>query len=98
MAFVLSGVMAVAYFYAHASRSFFPLLNGGELAVCYCFVFFVSGCAGGRRLEFGSTAFKGPMMASPEIEGANLGRELRNPIAILDCEADSDGLSSVKAQ
>jgi len=39
VAFVLAGNMAVAYFMAHASRGFFPLLNGGELAIVYCFVF-----------------------------------------------------------
>lgn len=39
VAFVLSGQMAVAYFMAHAPRSFFPLLNGGDAAVLYCFVF-----------------------------------------------------------
>jgi putative oxidoreductase len=37
-AFILSGMCAVAYFYAHAPRGFFPLLNGGELAVLYSFV------------------------------------------------------------
>jgi putative oxidoreductase len=31
--------MAVAYFMAHASRGFFPIVNGGELAVAYCFAF-----------------------------------------------------------
>lgn len=40
-AFVCSGEMAVAYWIAHGPRSFFPLLNGGELAVLYCFVFLV---------------------------------------------------------
>ncbi len=39
VAFVLAGNMAVAYFMAHAPRGFFPLLNGGELAIVYCFVF-----------------------------------------------------------
>ena len=39
VAFILSGLMAVAYFYAHAPQGFFPLLNGGELAALYCFVF-----------------------------------------------------------
>jgi len=41
VAFVLSGFMAVAYFMAHASRGsvLVPMLNGGELAVMYCFVF-----------------------------------------------------------
>lgn len=39
VAFLLSGLMAVAYFQSHASRSFFPILNGGENAVLFCFVF-----------------------------------------------------------
>jgi putative oxidoreductase len=38
-AFVASGEMAVAYFQAHAPRSLFPITNGGELAVLYCFLF-----------------------------------------------------------
>src|SRR4051812_37212592 len=37
VAFVLSGEMAAAYFIAHASKSFFPALNMGELAVAYSF-------------------------------------------------------------
>ncbi|MGZ5875235.1 MAG: DoxX family protein [Bradyrhizobium sp.] len=36
-AFILSGEMAVAYFMVHAPRSFFPLINGGTLAIAYCF-------------------------------------------------------------
>ena len=36
-AFILSGLMAVAYFMAHAPRSFYPLINGGSLAIIYCF-------------------------------------------------------------
>jgi putative oxidoreductase len=39
VAFLLSGEMAIAYFYAHAPRVFFPVLNGGEAAILYCFVF-----------------------------------------------------------
>jgi putative oxidoreductase len=47
-AFVLSGLMAAAYFIAHASRSFFPGLNMGEAAVIYCFVFlYLAGAGGG---------------------------------------------------
>jgi len=38
-AFVLSGLMAVAYFIGHAPRGFYPILNQGELAILYCFVF-----------------------------------------------------------
>jgi putative oxidoreductase len=46
-AFVMSGEMAVAYFMAHEPRGFFPLLNGGELAILYCFVFLYLAFAGG---------------------------------------------------
>lgn len=38
-AFVLSGLMAVAYFYGHARQGFLPKVNGGELAVLYCWLF-----------------------------------------------------------
>src|SRR5262245_38311998 len=47
VAFILAGDMAVAYFIAHASRGFFPLLNAGELAIIYCFVFLYLAVAGG---------------------------------------------------
>lgn len=46
VAFVLSGQMAVAYFMAHASKSFFPVANGGEAAVLYCFAFLYLAAAG----------------------------------------------------
>lgn len=39
-AFLASGEMAVAYFMFSAARGFFPIANGGEMAVAYCFVFF----------------------------------------------------------
>jgi putative oxidoreductase len=45
-AFILSGMTAVAYFVAHAPRGFYPVLNGGELAVLYCFVFLYIAAAG----------------------------------------------------
>lgn len=45
-AFILCGFTAAAYFIAHASKSFFPVLNGGELAVLYCFVFLYIFAAG----------------------------------------------------
>jgi putative oxidoreductase len=38
-AFICSGTMAVAYWMAHGMRDVFPMLNGGELAAMYCFVF-----------------------------------------------------------
>jgi putative oxidoreductase len=46
-AFILSGMCAVAYFYSHAPRGFFPILNGGELAVLYSFVLLYLAAAGG---------------------------------------------------
>lgn len=46
-AFILSGLSAVAYFYVSAPRGFYPLLNGGELAVLYCFTFLYLAAAGG---------------------------------------------------
>jgi putative oxidoreductase len=47
VAFILSGNMAVAYFMAHAPRSFFPVLNGGDAAILYCFIFLYFFFAGG---------------------------------------------------
>ena len=38
-AFVLSGLMAVAYWMAHAPQSIFPVVNGGDGAILFCFVF-----------------------------------------------------------
>lgn len=46
VAFILSGQMAFAYFIAHAPQGFFPVLNGGELAVLYCFTFLYFAVAG----------------------------------------------------
>jgi putative oxidoreductase len=45
-AFILSGLMAVAYFMAHAPKGFYPILNAGELAALYCFVFLYIAAAG----------------------------------------------------
>ena len=52
VAFILAGNMAVAYFMAHAPRGFFPLLNGGELAIVYCFVFLYFWLSGGGEWSF----------------------------------------------
>lgn len=45
-AFILSGMTAVAYFMVHGPQNFYPILNGGELAALYCFVFFYLTFAG----------------------------------------------------
>ncbi|MFT4550420.1 MAG: putative oxidoreductase [Verrucomicrobiales bacterium] len=50
-AFILSGLMAVAYFTVHAPKDFFPMINGGELAVLYCFVYLYLAAAGGGELS-----------------------------------------------
>ena len=46
VAFILSGEMAVAYFMAHASQSFWPAVNGGDAAILFCFVFLYLSAAG----------------------------------------------------
>ncbi len=53
-AFILSGMMAVAYFMAHAPGGFLPILNQGELAVLYCFVFLYFSAAGGGSFSLDS--------------------------------------------
>jgi putative oxidoreductase len=47
VAFILSGEMAFAYFIAHAPKGLLPLLNGGEGAVLFCFIFLYLAAAGG---------------------------------------------------
>lgn len=47
VAFILSGMMASAYWISHAPRSVFPVLNGGDAAILYCFIFLYFVFAGG---------------------------------------------------
>ncbi len=47
VAFVLAGEMAVAYFQAHLPRGFFPILNGGEPAALFCFIYLFLAAHGG---------------------------------------------------
>jgi putative oxidoreductase len=47
VAFICSGEMAVAYFMAHAPKSFWPAINQGDAAILFCFVFLYLACAGG---------------------------------------------------
>jgi putative oxidoreductase len=46
IAFILSGELAFAYFIGHASQSFYPVQNGGDAAVLFCFVFLYIAAAG----------------------------------------------------
>lgn len=55
--FLLAGELAVAYFTVHAPRGFFPILNQGELAVLYCFVFLFFAAAGGGRYSLDREVF-----------------------------------------
>jgi len=48
-ALIASGEMAVAYFTQHFPKGFFPIQNGGELAVVYCFVFLFIATRGGGK-------------------------------------------------
>ncbi|MEH6949787.1 DoxX family protein [Nitrobacter sp. NHB1] len=50
-AFIASGMTAVAYFMVHAPQNFMPILNHGELAALYCFVFFYLVFAGGGPIS-----------------------------------------------
>jgi putative oxidoreductase len=48
-AFIASGEMAVGYFMQHAKHGFFPIMNQGELAVVYCFLFLFIACHGAGK-------------------------------------------------
>ncbi len=52
VAFILSGQMAFAYFMAHAPKSFFPAINGGDAAILFCFVFLFLVTAGPGAFAF----------------------------------------------
>jgi putative oxidoreductase len=56
VAFLLAGDMAVAYFMQHAPRNTFPMLNGGDAAILYCFVFLIYFVAGPGRWSADSAA------------------------------------------
>jgi putative oxidoreductase len=56
--FLLSGELAAAYFLVHAPRGFFPILNRGELAALYCFVFLFFAAAGGGRFSLDRLLFR----------------------------------------
>jgi putative oxidoreductase len=51
VAFILCGEMAFAYFIEHFPRGFIPLLNGGNLAIMFCFSCLFLACAGGGPLS-----------------------------------------------
>jgi putative oxidoreductase len=67
VAFILSGEMAFAYFMAHAPRSFFPLLNGGDGAILYCFIFLYFAVVGGGVWSL--DRWRAPETVSARAEG-----------------------------
>ncbi len=68
VAFILSGEMAVAYFMVHFQHGLSPLINHGELAVAYCFVFLYLVFKGG-----GSWSLDALRMRKPHVAGATGG-------------------------
>lgn len=60
VAFILSGEMAVAYWMAHAPQGPFPLANGGDAAILYCFVFLYLAFAGGGPWSLDALRRRGP--------------------------------------
>jgi putative oxidoreductase len=57
VAFILSGEMAWAYFQAHASHSIWPIVNGGQPAVLYCFLWLYFSAAGAGPLSIDALIF-----------------------------------------
>ena len=57
-AFITSGEMAIGYFMVHAPKGFFPYVNGGNLAILYCFVFFYLVFAGPGPISLDALLWK----------------------------------------
>ena len=58
VAFLLSGEMACAYFISHFPRGFWPVLNQGERAILFCFIFLFLAAAGPGRLALDNLLFR----------------------------------------
>ena len=58
VAFILCGDMAVAYWYSHAPRGLYPILNGGDAAILYCFIFLLFVFLGGGAWSLDRTMAK----------------------------------------
>jgi putative oxidoreductase len=69
VAFILSGEMAFAYWMAHAPRSFFPVLNDGDAAILYCFVFLYLVFAGGGAWSLDNVLRSKARVAEPGAAG-----------------------------
>lgn len=77
LAFLFCGLTAVAYFMVHASRGFWPIANGGEPAVLFCFIFLMFASVGGgawsldRYLSFKRTPLDDRLEQTPRHSGNN---------------------------
>lgn len=78
VAFVLSGEMAVAYFWRHFPQDFWPILNGGERAALFCFVFLFFAVAGPGRLALDRALHRLPH-DEEEPDEAGAGSAAREP-------------------
>lgn len=73
VAFLLAGEMAVAYFMVHLPQGPVPILNGGELAALYCFIYLFFSANGAGR--FSLDARMGRERTTADARDANLARE-----------------------
>jgi putative oxidoreductase len=78
VAFIASGEMAVAYFQAHAPRGFWPILNNGELAALYCFVFLYFAASGSGKWSV--DALRGRARRQDRVPAANSAQPGRAPV------------------
>src|SRR6476646_8757769 len=96
VAFVLAGDMAVAYFMAHAPKSFFPTLNGGQLAILFCscsFIWRSQAEASGAPMSLWRAHARGDYLDRATIiilRSFCLWRTVR--ISLLTCKADDANL------
>jgi len=77
-AFIASGEMAVAYFMSHASKGFWPIANGGENAVLYCFVFLFISAYGGGLYSLDTVVRRASSLANADdaAEAGRVGRQV----------------------
>jgi putative oxidoreductase len=76
VAFILSGEMAFAYFLGHSPKGFFPVLNGGTLAIMLCFSCLYLVAAGGGPLSF-DALLRAVGMREPEADVRGFGHARR---------------------
>ena len=63
-AFLCSGLMAFAYFMGHAKNGFWPILNGGEIAIIYCWIFLYIAAAGPGSWALDNLRRRTPVLAT----------------------------------